>query len=133
MNTQLTPPPPKRRRGGQPGNSNALTHGFYSAHFHKADLAALETNQFSGLNDEIALLRLYIRRVVELGAGLDDLTESLNLLRALCQAAAALTRLVKTQRLLSSGQDEFSLAIDQALKEINESLNATGDFPPPGS
>ena len=58
-----------RSRGAQPGNLNAVKHGFYSAHFHQADLAAFETNTFTGLNDEIALLRLYIHRAVELGAG----------------------------------------------------------------
>jgi hypothetical protein len=40
-----TPTPPVRRRGGQPGNSNALTHGLYSgragsvpAHLHRTQV-----------------------------------------------------------------------------------------------
>jgi hypothetical protein len=127
MNALTASPSPKRRRGGQPGNCNAVKHGFYSTHFRKVDVAALEHCQFSGLADEIGLLRLYIRRVVQMGAEHNDFYETLNLLRLLCMAAATLTRLVKTQRLLA-GEDDVSLAIRQAIEQVHQELVASGDF-----
>jgi hypothetical protein len=131
MTDQPVPPPPKRRRGGQPGNLNGLKHGFYASRFRRAEVAALETTQFTGLADEIALLRLYIRRVVELGAGLDDLSESLQLLRILCLAAGALTRLLKTDHLLSAGgENDLQLSITRAIEELQVEFNLT---PPPPS
>ena len=47
---------PKRKRGGQPCNTNALKHGFYSHRFNNLELADLGTALSDGLTDEIALL-----------------------------------------------------------------------------
>ena len=48
-----------RKRGGQPGNTNSLKHGYYSTRFSLADLTDLENHSFSGLHDEITMLRVY--------------------------------------------------------------------------
>jgi hypothetical protein len=117
----LTPTPP-RRRGAPPGNHNALKHGFYTTRFKKADLTAYQTAEFTGLAEEIALLRIYIRRVVELGVGVDQLAQSINTLRALSLAIACLNRLVKTQVLLASSDDEISIAIREVLDELTNTL-----------
>jgi hypothetical protein len=93
-----------RRRGGQPGNRNALKHGFYAAQLRKADLKDLEACRSAGLVDEINLLRVHIRRVVELGAGVDQLDQSIDLLRSLCFAAVCLTRLIKAHAFLAIQQ-----------------------------
>ena len=54
--------PVARRRGGQPGNTNAVKHGFYTKNFSPAECQGLEATQGVVLSDEIALLRVLIRR-----------------------------------------------------------------------
>jgi len=54
-----------RSRGGQPGNANAVKHGFYSRKFRDLESQDLETALRDGLGDEIALMRVMIRRVFD--------------------------------------------------------------------
>jgi hypothetical protein len=62
----MTPDPqPKRHPGAQPGNTNALRHGFYSRRFCRAEKDDLQRNLLNNLDDEIALLRVAIRRVFD--------------------------------------------------------------------
>ena len=60
-----TKEPVKRKRGGQPGNTNAFKHGFYSKNFSLAERRGLQTANGVVLGDEIALLRVLIRRFAE--------------------------------------------------------------------
>jgi len=110
--------PPRRPRGAPAGNLNALKHGFYSRQFRKADLGDLDDIQFTGLLDEIKLLRVFIRRVVEMGYGAADLPTLVSLLRVVCLASATLNRLIKTQHLLASGTDDVTITLLQALEEF---------------
>ena len=88
-------PPPKRPRGAPPGNRNALKHGFYARKLKRSDLSGIETCDDAGLQDEIAMLRVFIRRVIELGKDVDTLPEAVSLLRVLCFASTSLTRLLQ--------------------------------------
>ena len=57
------PPPTPRKRGAQPGNSNAVRHGLYSAHLTDEALAALaEALALSptDLTREVALARAHL-------------------------------------------------------------------------
>jgi len=54
----------KRGRGAQPGNLNALRHGFYSRYFRSIELADLDQLS-AGLESEIAMLRVQTRRFLE--------------------------------------------------------------------
>ena len=57
--------PPKRRRGAPLGNQNARTHGFYSSHAREKDRQSIrDAFQLNGLQEEIALIRLKIKRIV---------------------------------------------------------------------
>ena len=56
----------KRKSGGQPGNLNAFKHGFYSRRFRALELSDLSEVLTDNLDDEIALLRVIIRRVFEM-------------------------------------------------------------------
>ena len=56
----------KRKPGGQKGNQNARIHGFYSKVLDAEQQSDLEVaRDFQGLDDEIALLRVKIKSVVE--------------------------------------------------------------------
>lgn len=60
-------PEKPRRRGAQPGNRNAVTHGFYSKVLPaQSDETLSEANEIEGLDEEIALLRYKIRRLEEM-------------------------------------------------------------------
>jgi hypothetical protein len=112
-----------RRRGAPLGNRNAAKYGFYINPSQKKDLKDHEAHEFTGLNDEIVMLRVHIRRLVRAAAEIDDFYVQLDLLRSLCLATDALTRLIRTQLLLSaSQQDETSIAIGQALDEVIREL-----------
>ena len=50
--------PAPRKRGGQPGNSNAWKHGFYTKNFTLAERKGLQAANGIVLGDEIALLRV---------------------------------------------------------------------------
>lgn len=111
----------KRKPGGQPGNLNALKHGFYSKHFRNAEYADLDIFLIDGLADEIAMLRVVTRRVLELANGMDDLEAGINLLGVLGLACTRLAGLLKVQKMLGGDEnDEVSKAISIALSEVIE-------------
>jgi len=115
----------RRKPGGQPGNVNAWKHGFYSRRFKALELCDLDTILRSNLDDEIALLRVMIRRVFEAADNeaetLDDWEHALSTLGA---ASTRLAGLIRVQH-LSSGksqniEDLLAEAIGEAAHEINE-------------
>ena len=55
----------RKKPGAPEGNWNAFKHGFYSKRFRPLELSDLDTALGDGLEDEIALLRVIIRRVFE--------------------------------------------------------------------
>lgn len=57
-------PSKKRAPGAQPGNANALRHGFYSRKFKDMDLKDLAAMSAT-IEQEIALLRVATRRRYE--------------------------------------------------------------------
>ncbi len=60
----------RRKRGGQTGNLNALKHGFYSKHFKRSELDDLE--EIGDLQEEIQMMRVVIRRLLEAARECDD-------------------------------------------------------------
>ena len=117
--SSLTPKNP-RRRGAPPGNLNALKHGFYSHLFRKIELGDLQALPLEGLQDEIGMLRVLIRRVMELAQDVQDLDQALRLLNTLSLATANLSRLVKTQHLISTDFSEFDATVDDVISELVE-------------
>ncbi|MDD5368667.1 MAG: hypothetical protein PHQ40_06275, partial [Anaerolineaceae bacterium] len=69
---------PVRNRGGQPGNNNALKHGFYSKQLKGVDLEGLADSGHTALSDDIVMLRVFIRRLVDLGQTTESVTEAIN-------------------------------------------------------
>jgi len=114
----------KRKSGGQPGNWNAFKHGFYSRRYKPLELSDLSTVMIDGLDDEIALLRVIIRRVFEF-ANDDDAQNLSTWSAALDTLGAASTRLaglLRTQQVISGGAGDAVDAISEALGEIAHEL-----------
>lgn len=108
-----------RTRGGQPGNLNAVKHGFYSRMFRDLESQDLETALREGLGDEIALMRVMIRRVFDYAndnAG--DLEDWMGTLTALGSASTKLAKMLQTQKLLGGSDGDALSALSQALGEV---------------
>ena len=110
----------RRKRGAQPGNLNALRHGFYSPRFNSHELTDLDSFPKRSLEGEIAMLRVIMRRTFELTAGIDDEQDTVQVLGALGVAALRVARLVQAQSALGNGElvsGELSLALNDVMQE----------------
>ena len=108
----------KRKRGAQPGNANAVKHGFYSRTFHGDECHDLETQLAEGLQDEITMMRVITRRVFKLADGFNNTDEAINLLGALGLAATHLAGLLRSQQIVHGSGDNVTEALSEALSEL---------------
>ena len=101
-------PKVKRKSGAQPGNINALKHGFYSPRFNDLEIKDLATILTANLEDDIAVLRVCIRRMFDLATKdaktLDDWA-TVNF--AVGSSATRIGGLKRVQHLLSGGQHDL--------------------------
>jgi len=107
----------KRKRGAQPNNLNAFRHGFYSRLFQPLEAEDLEDMLNTGLEDEIAMLRVVTRRTFELANQGTDIDEAIKALGAMGLASIRLSRLLKAQQELGEGDEALS-ALSTALNDI---------------
>jgi hypothetical protein len=99
-----------RKRGGQPGNLNALKHGFYSKQFKKGEVLDLE--------EEIGMMRVVTRRLLKLARGCIDMKELINVLGALGLASSRVAGLMKTQKFI--GGNVFDEVVDEAIEQLKQ-------------
>lgn len=118
-----TRPSRPRKPGAQPGNLNALKHGFYSRLFRDGEILDLEAYFLHGLMDEIAMLRVWIRRVMAFGDGVESLDEAIGVLGALGVASLQLATLLRAQKNLGGGSDEFERELMRAMDAIHREMN----------
>ncbi len=112
-----------KRTGGQPGNTNALKHGFYSRQFRSmeaADLLKIEPNK---LDDEIRMLKVVARRILELSDQQVDYEDMLNTLGVLGITSTRIAGLMRTQKILNGEDSNTTSAISAALAEVIKELN----------
>lgn len=109
-----------KNRGGAPkGNLNALKHGFYTCRFQRDELRSLDANSPKGVSEEIAMLRLLIRRQVAYTNELQHFSEYDQAMRTLCFTLLTLNRLLRTQLIIGDSRyNEFNASIDEALKRL---------------
>ena len=121
-------PPTRRKRGGQPGNTNALKHGFYTKNFSLAECKALQSIDGVVLGDEIKLLRVLIKRYAEQiqsnpSIGLEKSSQHLSVIS---EAMLRLGTLLRIDHMLGGSESgnfakELELAIQAAYAEITAS------------
>ena len=116
--------PAKRKRGGQPGNTNAFKHGFYTKNFSLAERRGLETVKGVVLGEEIALLRVLIRRFAEeiLSSQTATPMETAGNLAVISEAMLRLASLLRTDHMLGGTQsstffEQLSLALEEITNE----------------
>ena len=113
----------QRRRGGQPGNHNAYKHGFYSRYFTHIECRDLEVIKVEGLDDEIALIRIVARRLLELVNCAEDVDQVSGALDSLGIANLRLASLLKTRKILTgSSNTDVLKVLASALTAVRQEL-----------
>ena len=117
----------RKKRGAQPGNTNALKHGFYSKQLKDLSPAEIDAAFDVDLASEIAILRLATRRLLEFAEGEPSYESAAQTLSLIAMATGKLARLMRVQQLLGRSQeDEATAAINQALNEVVAEMQAEG-------
>lgn len=111
INASSSQPGRQRKRGGQPGNHNAVKHGFYSAVFKQIESELLASETSTKFEGEIDLLRVLIKRTVDKANEHSDLSleETFTLLRNISFAAAIIERLNRSKNLHLVNEQEFQI------------------------
>jgi len=101
----------KRKRGGQPDNQNARKHGFYSNVLDEAGQLDFElASGVNGIDDEIALLRVKIKSILE---------KDPENIKLIMQATNTLAGLVKTRYNITKDQRKgLKEAIGNVLRDV---------------
>lgn len=100
---------PKKSRGGQPGNKNALKHGFYSPSYTRREDERLTTDVKGEFFDEEALIRVLLARVAQ-----DPSKENIEALRACVLGTTCLLSIHRDRKFIYNGQT----TIERALQEL---------------
>ena len=111
----------KRKKGAQPGNLNALKHGFYSRQFQERELTDLEEIDAEGLENEIAMLRVMMRRLMERVNHCEDLEQLNAVVGTLGMASSRLASMLRTESFLGKKQsvdDEISQGLRAAAIDL---------------
>jgi len=101
----------ERKRGAPKGNQNARKHGFYSKVLDEAEQLDFElASSVEGVDDEIALLRVKIKSVLETDPGN---------VKLIMQATNTLAKLVKTRYNITKEQRKgLKEAIGNVLRDV---------------
>ncbi len=104
------------------GSQNTRTKGFYSPLYHADETTHLSTGQSENLEHEITLLRVMIKRTMEMADGIDDLRLAARALDSLGAAMVRLAGLLKAQKTLKDSQSKTAELLSIAIQEVNEEL-----------
>ena len=111
----------KIERSEQMKGVNVLKDSSYDLGLHGGDAEVLEGPLGDDVQDEIALLRIYIRRMAVLAKGIDDLDEAIVTLGALGRACAQVASLLRNQKAFdaSKSRDALEQALTKVMREFN--------------
>jgi len=118
-----------RKQGGQPGNKNAMRHGFYAKRFTAEEQTRLDSQDSTDVQAEIALIRVCMDRLtnelnfkivttVDMQGNItrdDHYLKQLNTLGLMTQSLSTLTR---THYLIKGKGGDVADAIMTALEEL---------------
>lgn len=103
------------------GNLNAV-NGFYSSLFHASEISAMNEDENAGLEHEITLLRVMIRRTMQLADGIHDLREAIRVLDVIGAATGRLANLLRAQKSLNESHSPMADEISTAIQQVNAEL-----------
>jgi hypothetical protein len=119
MEKNRMPTKVKRKRGAPKGNQNARKHGFYSRVLDEAERLDFElASGVNGIDDEIALLRVKIKSILE---------KDPENFKLIMEATNTLAGLVKTSYNMTKEQRKgLKEAIGNVLKDVALPLGILG-------
>ena len=104
------------------GNLNASKNGIYSPLFQTSETIDLNEDEISSLEHEITLLRVMIRRTMQLAVGIHDLRKAIRMLDSLGAAMGRLSTLLRVQKSLNEGRSQMADEISVAIQQLNADL-----------
>lgn len=118
-----------KKPGGQPGNKNAMRHGFYAKRFTADESKRLDEQDPADVQSEIALIRVCIDRltqemdfkivsVVDMQGNVTRDDHYLKQLNTLGLMTQSLSTLARTQYLIKGKGGDVADAIMHALEEL---------------
>lgn len=130
----MPPNPPDRKHPKTPRmlpqdvRARDVRPGFYDRGYRPLEAQDLQDALKSGLADEIAMLRVSLRRLFELTGEELESQEARQALNALGLAATRLAHLLKVEYEISGQSESSSAAIRSALDQTIEEMRAEGRF-----
>lgn len=121
-------PKEPKKRGAPYGNGNALTYGFYVRRLPLQILEGLETTTEFSLKDESDVMRVFVRKLAELGANIKDVDAARSHLNALSVATNAINRLVRTHTRIPDPANDPGRMLRQALEELEDEWPELGEL-----
>ena len=110
-----------KQRGGQPGNQNALKHGFYSKTFMLGDLTDNDPED-KGIDGEILIAKIITKRLMGLYKHAETLDKQISLLIAAGNAASHVVSMKRVQNIIHGDHNMLDV-IRQAIEEVNDELD----------
>jgi len=115
---QTQVPKKKRKVGGQPGNQNALRHGFYASKLGESSPSKYDEGEMRNLLGEVAMIKDIMFRIYQKADNCTEYSDLLEILRGLSVGGISLSRLLQTHSrvaILRNGGITFN--------ELTSSLN----------
>ncbi|MDD5466350.1 MAG: hypothetical protein PHS96_00950 [Anaerolineales bacterium] len=118
------PQTPRKRRRSDFQNRllAAVKDSLYSTEFEQDELLALEAMIGGGLESEVGMLRIMMRRTLALSRGTSDLEEMRFNLGALGLAAMRVASLLKLRKEMLAEREEVMQQISQAIAQVVEEM-----------
>jgi hypothetical protein len=126
--SDLTILEPARKPGGQPGNTNALRHGFYAKNLGLEGPKSIDEYEMRNLLGEAAMLKDFMFKIYTNGIESTDQAQIAETLRALSLASMALSRIMDVHyRIKLTVPDDSIEAQNARLQGTIASLKLTRD------
>lgn len=108
-----------RKRGGQPGNLNAVKHGFYSKNLKTITIDEAKCLQ-ENLDEEIALMRTLLERFLVQFNGVESLEERARVLDIVGMTVVRIGSLLRTNFVLRgrTSDENPTRVIERALLDL---------------
>ncbi len=108
---------------GKKGNTNALKHGLYASHFTEAQRKGLKGMPPTDSDQEIALLRATIDRILTMIEKCENEDRKIKLYNTLLHANQRLSTAMRTQALITGDNKELLTTFWQAIERFREEHN----------
>lgn len=120
--SEKTRAPRKARRDYQDRVLSAVKDGLYASELEGDELLALEAMMGAGLEAEVGMLRIMMRRTLALARGVTDPEEMRVNLGALGLAAMRVATLLKRRKELLAEREQVMQQINRAIAEVVEEM-----------